>query len=304
MTDQEFERLISESVRQFGDQYEEYDDSKHVFSEDFDNSIKAVCKKKQKTKILRFVKIASSIAAVMVIGVIGIIVFRVNNKTNNTVSTASSAVVSDKISSNASEKTEDSNKNIDTINDTKQITTDNIGKNTENNTDIINKSTNTENLAVEGYDDLQDNAAEEPEPYTNEDSPVSGDLPKASENLFNISVTFKGQPLKIESSAYDQLVELSASLVADDDKVLDIAFTNEDIDSFKNNGYYIDIKGNETQMINVNTPYGETVECSEIIITTDGKMGYVFAITQNSESVYHIPDTGLLYDKLGQILNQ
>ena len=272
MTDKEFDKLLKNSVQLYGKDYDEIDNSEHQFSESFEKNIKILIDGRNinHNRFKRLYMIMASAAAVLVLGFavyIGVNVINFNSTdkitsdTNNTKSTSS-------VSSSSSDKKTESDIKSNTYNETDaveepqpDITKDVIGKSIENNAAVP--------------------SAEPEYPY-------------------NISAVSKGENITLNENNLNNIASIAKKLVSDPNMQTKTAFTDEIIDNYRRNGFYISVSRNDGQPVIIDET--SDIKFDKIILMMDNESGFALAVKDDQEFVYRIPDLKNIYQQLSDMI--
>ena len=286
MTERDFDKLIKNSVKLYGDSYDTPDNTEHQFSENFENKMKILIDGRNihQNRFKRLYTFLASAAAILIIGAVGFLAFNMINTKN---------IMTDNINSTAASKASQTESKNSIQNDNTLDSSENIKNEPQNNT-VNNaaksiepdKSANTgENIAPRETDTVQ---ADEPAQtkYNSE----------AASYIYTISGTYKGHSISLSGEETDKLVNSVLPAVSDSDTRLQLLFLPEDIENYRKNGFYLTISQADGQPVIIDEASG--LKYDGITLMIDDTKGYAIGLNGRSESVYKLNQ----YDTLVQQL--
>ena len=278
MTDKEFDKLIKNSVRLYGDSYDTPDNTEHHFSDKFENNIRILIDGRniRQNRFKKLYTFMASAAAILIIGVTGFIAFNTigNNNKNFTEITNSSSTSTDSITERSSSSQSEKSESTKSLNQGESL--------------FPHDNTITNNAA----------AAEDAEPDNTEKFGIKSE---SADQDYSISITYKGKSISVNKEKSNKITSLALNYVSDYDKVVKTAFVEENFEYYRNEGFYITISGKDNQPVTVDEAKGTKFD--KIILMTDNSKGYAIASAEY-DTVFIIPDAKSLYQQLSDITEQ
>lgn len=319
MTEREFDKLIENTLAEYGDGfYTEPDAPEHRFTPEFDRRVMAAAKggKKKKGQLLRIFTGIGAVAAAVVIGVIAVNVLQsgfgnvpVANNQAATVSGHASAddpAEGSEVSSDdklLQDETPDNkgygvtsnsqSKSLDKIADNKSVDMANAAENAfvpdnepENLSDGMNEESGT---AVDEPDSQDAPAAEEPAP-----SIKNGGTAAALSD--NVTVVRNGVELSLADEQLEEIAAMLRDLTADSDNIVDNALTDEETERFMNEGYLITVITGKGAIVN-----GEMIPDARLTLMVTEAEGFVTVQGESLNVCYCVPDPMQTVNELDRI---
>ncbi|MBQ8134606.1 MAG: hypothetical protein IJ192_09420 [Clostridia bacterium] len=308
MTDREFDRLIERSVKEFGDSYGtiENEEPNHIFSQRFENNMKVLISRQKKTKVNRIIKISAGAAAVLVIGVGSIAVSRmfsdgglygVDNISMNRSIAAPDVVGKNEASANISVEDEEDDiaQNDDAENGNAYSFKNDIKQ---------NDSFDTEGEVPAANEQTPDTEEDASQPSVSENQTGESANKTTSAYAYRVTAQSHGMTLKLTDEQMNTLTEMAKNLVNDSRLTVDLAMSYEEMDSFKNDGYYITVSMQDGSPIEINDASGATLMFNTITLMLKDNQGYALAEDENGSVVFEISGADVIYGILDNLLNE
>ena len=110
--------------------------------------------------------------------------------------------------------------------------------------------------------------------------------------------------LKLTDEQMNTLTEMAKNLVNDSRLTVDLAMSYEEMDSFKNDGYYITVSMQDGSPIEINDASGATLMFNTITLMLKDNQGYALAEDENGSVVFEISGADEIYGILDNLLNE
>lgn len=289
MIDNEFEKILSDSVKEYGNDYESFDYTPHAFSAGFEKNMKHIMKtgKPHRTKIMRITSAIAAAAAMLIIGFAGFGIYHMINQNNIVSETSvsksqSTAATSDASGTNNSQIFNEAAKSENAATDDEPQDTEDIAQEKYN--------TQTDNNGI-SYDEKK------------ELSPLpAAEAPSVDSTVPNtVTLSSSGNIIALNQKQADEITSLALKLISDTERCSDLVLLDEDIKDISSTGFYITITGSDTAPLKITNEDG-AVFYNKISILINKTTGYAIAVADNSENLFLITDLSDVYNTIETII--
>ncbi len=297
MLDNEFEKLLSDSVKEFGGEYEYFDDTPHQFSAGFEKNMKHIIRtgKPRRPKIMKLAAGIAAAAAMIIIGFAGFGISRMasNNNIISDTRSASSSAVSQTSESSENETSPVYNERIknDTATDRaaedNEPAFDNAGSITQEDKKTPDKKETTYN---ENKELSPENTAEAPA--------------AAPEAKNNVTIKSSDRTISITDEKADEITEVLIKMVSDRNLCIKQPVSDKDISEISSTGFYVSVSAPDGTPIEINMIDGwGNYYCDSIKLCINETSGYAVAETNGTYISFGIKDISGTYSWLEKLTN-
>jgi hypothetical protein len=306
MTDNDFDLLLSETVKEFGEDYEHYNTAPHTFSPGFEKNMKYIIKtgKPRRTRLLRLTAGISAAAAVLIIGAVGFGLSRMDTQ-RNIISESSSAPATDNAPA------------ADTSPETSAAVSDSTAEpDTHYNSTMPDNNASDRTYAPEQEPafDSADGIMHEAEENNNEgiayDEPKKELSPansaKATDSTSSVqnavTMTFSGKAAALTDDMADEIYGMAVAIVSDNTASLSQPVSDEEISAVRSTGFCISVSREDNSPIAIKNPDGQDgYSCKSIRLYINDTTGYAIAETEDGNISFAVSDPAGIYRRLEEM---